>query len=825
MKDKLRSVETKDHHTVTDPECLYTARPSILSLTQTNSDKDPEICLSNLWKYCSLGSRCPDMHYYLPYRWQIYKGTDWEDVPDMEEIEKLYCNPKIDSVPPINFLTMESNGQPIRRLSTVSSVLKPSEYVLTTEWLWYWKSEYGFWIQYVESNVNNMNITASSADLENVYLSDLTNDLPFLASEEEGVNFQEMKQKNLTNTKEREVRRRPRYQSFEDVKLLRGSTRSAAAKYPFWSYMFPEFWDPDVMPEIGAKKVLVMDTSIEFLEINTLFSLSSGGHQLKKIWRIQNPSLWQVYQWQKEKMKKVKKDLTVTETRLFHGTDSRHIDAICDNNFDWRICGGHGILYGQGSYFARDASYSHDYSTPTSSGRHAMFVARVLVGDFIKGDPHMKRPPLRPGSSTRYYDSCVDNITDPSIFVVFEKHQIYPEYLLEYNKQENVHKPPLKVASLLLTSLLPRLRASLLLASLLPLLLDSGFLRMQTSLLPASLLPRLLVSGLLRMQTSQLLASLLPCLLVSGLLRMQTSLPLASLLLWPLASGFLRLQASLPLASLLPRFLVSGLLLLQASLLLTSLLPRLRASLLLASLLPLLLDSGFLRMQTSLLPASLLPRLLVSGLLRMQTSQLLASLLPCLLVSGLLWMQTSLPLASLLLWPLASGFLRLQASLPLASLLPRLLGSVILRLQTSLLLASLLPRLLGSVILRLQTSLLLASLLPRLLGSVILRLQASLLLASLLPRLLGSVILRLQASLLPRLLGSVILRLQASLLPRLLGSVILRLQASLLPRLLGSVILRLQASLLLASLLPQLLGSGILRLQASRYWKASCYSH
>lgn len=64
-----------------------------------------------------------------------------------------------------------------------------------------------------------------------------------------------------------------------------------------------------------------------------------------------------------------------------------------------------------------------------------MFVARVLVGDFALGDSKMRRPPEKP-NKTQSYDSCVDNIHAPSIFVVFEKFQIYPEYILEYEEEK-----------------------------------------------------------------------------------------------------------------------------------------------------------------------------------------------------------------------------------------------------------------------------------------------------------------------------------------------------------------------------------------------------
>lgn len=38
--------------------------------------------------------------------------------------------------------------QPVRRLSTVSSVTKPPHYSLTTQWLWYYKGNEGSWVEY-----------------------------------------------------------------------------------------------------------------------------------------------------------------------------------------------------------------------------------------------------------------------------------------------------------------------------------------------------------------------------------------------------------------------------------------------------------------------------------------------------------------------------------------------------------------------------------------------------------------------------------------------------------------------------------------------------
>lgn len=38
----------------------------------------------------------------------------------------------------------------------------------------------------------------------------------------------------------------------------------------------------------------------------------------------------------------------VVEKNLFHGTRKNVVDAICRYNFDWRLCGTHGTMYGHG---------------------------------------------------------------------------------------------------------------------------------------------------------------------------------------------------------------------------------------------------------------------------------------------------------------------------------------------------------------------------------------------------------------------------------------------------------------------------------------------
>ncbi|KAK1340822.1 hypothetical protein QTO34_017216 [Cnephaeus nilssonii] len=138
----------------------------------------------------------------------------------------------------------------------------------------------------------------------------------------------------------------------------------------------------------------------------------------------------------------------INEQMLFHGTSSEFVEAICIHNFDWRINGIHGALFGKGTYFARDAAYSSRFCKDdikhgntfqihgvSLQNRHlfrtykSMFLARVLIGDYINGDSKYMRPPSKDGSYVNLYDSCVDDTWNPKIFVVFDANQIYPDAL------------------------------------------------------------------------------------------------------------------------------------------------------------------------------------------------------------------------------------------------------------------------------------------------------------------------------------------------------------------------------------------------------------
>ncbi|XP_057276588.1 protein mono-ADP-ribosyltransferase PARP12-like [Pezoporus wallicus] len=406
----------------------------------TNDDELEQICLYHLYRGCGFKDKCIRTHFHLPYRWQVSDGKIWKDLKNMEDIEEAYCEPAYTGIgnvvaetgsvlPRISFLNMSCGFEKVRRLSTASSVTKPPHFILTTEWIWYWKDEYGLWQEYGKKDVDHVAATVSSEDLEKAYISKCSPTLNFKAGRHEyEINFADMIQKNLRYSTKREVCRRPVFVSPEEVE----KTRARSSKYVEEFKGIPSHWDKSALPEVGFKLIELDSSSEEYKKVKVGFQRTMPTTVIKRIRRVQNPSLWELYQWQKEQMQKSNGGNAVDERSLFHGTSRKYIDAICQQNFDWRICGLHGTVYGKGSYFARDASYSDSYCREGSRTK-IMFLARVLVGEFTVGDSSYVRPPMKDRYS--FYDSCVNSFSNPSIFVIFEKQQIYPEYLIEYIDQ------------------------------------------------------------------------------------------------------------------------------------------------------------------------------------------------------------------------------------------------------------------------------------------------------------------------------------------------------------------------------------------------------
>ena len=83
-------------------------------------------------------------------------------------------------------------------------------------------------------------------------------------------------------------------------------------------------------------------------------------------------------------------------------------------------------------YFAKDPQYSlkDTYSPQDSNGHKHLYMCNVLTGMFCRGNKEMKVLPENPQTANRPYNSAVNDINNPTIFVIFHDASAYPAYLI-----------------------------------------------------------------------------------------------------------------------------------------------------------------------------------------------------------------------------------------------------------------------------------------------------------------------------------------------------------------------------------------------------------
>ncbi|KAJ7990064.1 hypothetical protein DPEC_G00310970 [Dallia pectoralis] len=193
----------------------------------------------------------------------------------------------------------------------------------------------------------------------------------------------------------------------------------------------PPHWD--TMPANNScHSFLIQPGSPEHNDVLNLFQATCPNNIIK-IERIQNPSLWKNFQIKKGEME-LRNSHKNNEKRLFHGMCWTTINHINHHGFNRSYAGKNAAAYGNGTYFAVDARYSASnvYSKPDSQGQKYMYLCRVLTGDFTNGKQGMIVPPAKNPTTALLYDSVTDNPARPSMFVVFNDIQAYPEHLITF---------------------------------------------------------------------------------------------------------------------------------------------------------------------------------------------------------------------------------------------------------------------------------------------------------------------------------------------------------------------------------------------------------
>ena len=200
----------------------------------------------------------------------------------------------------------------------------------------------------------------------------------------------------------------------------------------------PSSWTP--MPD-DPMQVLIVEVpdGPERAEALRLFQLTAPSSvRVLSVCRVQNLALWYSFVVKRQTMLMREKSLPNAavehyEQRVFHGCPAHLVDRIAQQGFNRSFTGATSgrALYGKGVYFARDARYSMstEYSPPDANGVQNMFLVRAVV---CKGVKDALTPVVR--YENQLYDSTVDDVQRPSIYVTYNDAQVYPDILIKFSQ-------------------------------------------------------------------------------------------------------------------------------------------------------------------------------------------------------------------------------------------------------------------------------------------------------------------------------------------------------------------------------------------------------
>ncbi|XP_044160671.1 protein mono-ADP-ribosyltransferase PARP15-like [Bufo gargarizans] len=222
-----------------------------------------------------------------------------------------------------------------------------------------------------------------------------------------------------------------------ELQALQREERIVAAMLHGVTVRYPMTWTDIAKKEF--QEIIIDKTSQEYKDIKDKFftTTSASKYEVTEIKRIQNITLWQSFTINKQAVNR-RNPGQKNISHLYHGTHSNAITNINRDGFNRVYCGMNGTAYGNGTYFAAESQYSCDdrYSNSDANGNKYIYQAAVVTGRYCAGKRSYKEAPHIDGDVDKgRYDSVVDNVENPKVFVVFHDDVAYPEYLITFKKR------------------------------------------------------------------------------------------------------------------------------------------------------------------------------------------------------------------------------------------------------------------------------------------------------------------------------------------------------------------------------------------------------
>eukprot|EP00037_Helgoeca_nana_P011704 m.105218 g.105218 ORF g.105218 m.105218 type:complete len:2194 (-) comp20999_c0_seq1:200-6781(-) len=200
----------------------------------------------------------------------------------------------------------------------------------------------------------------------------------------------------------------------------------------------PESWEDQ---DQDTQTFDVDTASSEFIDVVDKFRVGPFPATVVNVQRIQHKALWKKYVYTRTQIAEANGGSSNERCDLKHGTGQTPPETIIDSDMgiDQRYCDAG--MYGKGAYFAELTAYSHDggYRHRMPDGKFQIFVCRVLAGKVWErnayGDgttKHIRHPEKGANSVHGPVAHGAPDGGTYKAFIVYEKHQCYPEYLVTY---------------------------------------------------------------------------------------------------------------------------------------------------------------------------------------------------------------------------------------------------------------------------------------------------------------------------------------------------------------------------------------------------------
>eukprot|EP01084_Bolivina_argentea_P150753 263238_1 len=194
-------------------------------------------------------------------------------------------------------------------------------------------------------------------------------------------------------------------------------------------YKYPKCWNMNVQYGMVQLNDLNLSDPIS-QKIAKRFYETVNGYKIVKIESVQNEMLYESYLNERKKLIKLNGDNALNEKQLFHGTKQDVMKCIEIQGFRKEF--NHRARYGEGTYLAKDASYSVHYSKQNGNGIYKMFLCYVLCGEMYIGSQNYQLTNWPIKNNGLMYDSLVDNMYDPKIVVIHENVRAYPMFVIHF---------------------------------------------------------------------------------------------------------------------------------------------------------------------------------------------------------------------------------------------------------------------------------------------------------------------------------------------------------------------------------------------------------